>query len=251
MSTEIAVQQNDIVALINGHVVTTSNRIAEVFGKRHGNVLRDIDNLLPQLPEGCKLNFELSSETLAIPNGGTREQRKFTLTKDGFTLLAMGFTGPKAMEFKIGYINAFNAMESEIKRLQAENEALLKAQLTNCHKAMHNLKVDNRLDVVIAELPLEEVRLRERVLNKEKDLIEKENEKLRLKIQAKEATAEAKRLDLECAYAWMRKRQMESEDEREKKERTNRRRSALEIRLAALERVLGIGREDAVPEALS
>ncbi|MDL5038970.1 Rha family transcriptional regulator [Comamonas resistens] len=77
----------------------------------HANVLRDIRNLLPQLPDGGVLNFEeppLTDEQ----NGQTYPA--YRLTRDGFTLLAMGFTGKKALAFKLAYIDAFNRMEAAL-----------------------------------------------------------------------------------------------------------------------------------------
>ncbi|MBP2150103.1 phage regulator Rha-like protein [Xanthobacter flavus] len=50
-----------------------------------------------------------------MPRGGTRQVRSFDMTRDGFTLLAMGFTGAKALKFKLAYIAEFNAMEEALK----------------------------------------------------------------------------------------------------------------------------------------
>ncbi len=97
----------------DGIPVTTSRAVAEQFGKAHRNILRDIEKLiqdLEQTDEGKtfnRLNFELISAKDAM----NREQPLYILTRDGFTLLAMGFTGAKAVQFKVAYINAFNRME--------------------------------------------------------------------------------------------------------------------------------------------
>lgn len=94
----------------NNKVVTSSRNVAEVFEKEHRNVLEAVRNL--ECSEDFRLlNFKQSSETVAMPNGGTREQPIYLITRDGFTFLAMGFTGAKAARFKEGYINAFNEME--------------------------------------------------------------------------------------------------------------------------------------------
>lgn len=99
----------------NGVAVTTSYLVAETFGKPHANVLRDIDGL--HCSEGFhKLNFEFMFSIRELPNGGSRNERYCIMTKDGFTFLAMGYTGKKAGEFKERYINAFNAMEQQLKQ---------------------------------------------------------------------------------------------------------------------------------------
>lgn len=109
METEI-VYKNE-----NGVAVTTSYLVAETFGKPHANVLRDIDGL--HCSDGFhKLNFEFMFSIRELPNGGSRNERYCVMTKDGFTFLAMGYTGKKAGEFKERYINAFNAMEKQLQQ---------------------------------------------------------------------------------------------------------------------------------------
>lgn len=93
----------------DGKPVTTSKIIAEVFGKEHKNVLRDIQNLLESAEIG-QLNFGLSSYT----NSQNKQQPLYVIDRDGFMLLGMGFTGKEALVFKIGLIKAFNAMETEL-----------------------------------------------------------------------------------------------------------------------------------------
>ena len=207
-------------------VVTTSNLIAEVFGKEHRNVLRAIDNLLPQLPEDTLLNFE---RTDFIDKNG-ESQRSFTLTRDGFTLIAMGFTGPKALEFKLQYIAAFNAMEKEVQRLHAENQALLKWNLTNCHVAIDTLQDDNGVARVKARLPLQ-------IEEKKLALLEKQNEKMRLKIEM----AHLETTQSSARESSQKIRKLES-DVKMWKEGCK----TLEERLSTLEHICGLGREDSL-----
>lgn len=111
---EIASVQNAL-SVTNGRAVTTSRSIAEIFGKRHDNVIRDIKSL--QVPDTWrKLNFEETSFELEMPRGGTRTDKGYALTRDGFTFLAMGFTGEKAAVLKIAFLDAFNAMEQALLR---------------------------------------------------------------------------------------------------------------------------------------
>ncbi|KSI83990.1 Rha family transcriptional regulator [Pseudomonas aeruginosa] len=102
-STEVSVK------IIGGKPTTTSLDVAKHFRKRHDNVLRDIKNL--ECPEDfALLNFEECSRTGA----NNRPEPYVRMTRDGFTLLCMGFTGKEAMHWKVAYINAFNKMEQAI-----------------------------------------------------------------------------------------------------------------------------------------
>jgi Rha family phage regulatory protein len=98
--------------LDHGHPVTTSRAVAERFDKRHKNVLRDIEKLLADCPDPAfgRLNFEPTS----YRDQWNREQVEYRLTHDGFALLAMGFTGPEALAWKIAFLQAFNALEAEL-----------------------------------------------------------------------------------------------------------------------------------------
>lgn len=123
MSTE-STDLVDVVApvlnTINGHATATSLQIAEHFEKRHDNVLKAIRDLLAQLPAERALNFEETLFNVPGPNGAVRQEPAYRITRDGFTLLAMGFTGPRALEFKLAYIDAFNAMETKLRALYVE-----------------------------------------------------------------------------------------------------------------------------------
>lgn len=104
---------NDIVFCgDNGQLVTTSLKVAEVFGKEHNKVVRDIENL------SCSENFNLANfgEINHIDDKGRRYQA-YSMTKDGFVFLVMGYRGAKAAQFKEAYIEAFNKMEKAIKEV--------------------------------------------------------------------------------------------------------------------------------------
>ena len=103
----------------------TSLDIARVFGKRHDHVLRDIENLLKDLREIGASNELLNfGEVVRIskttnPKSGKLVNRKmpmYKITRDGFSLLAMGFTGKKALQWKIAFIDAFNTMEKLLQK---------------------------------------------------------------------------------------------------------------------------------------
>lgn len=92
-----------------------SDVVAHHFGKSHKNVLRDIAKLRGKCPESFhQLNFEPMFIETQIGNGATRKDRAYLLTRDGFSLLVMGFTGAAAVRWKIRYIEAFNALEAAV-----------------------------------------------------------------------------------------------------------------------------------------
>ena len=107
--------ENQLMALglteHDGKVVVSSRDIARVFEKEHKIVMRDIRNIIAQDPDWVDgFNFVPISET----DSYGREQPVYLITRDGFTLLVMGYTGAKAMTFKKAYIAAFNKMERSL-----------------------------------------------------------------------------------------------------------------------------------------
>lgn len=104
-----------VIKKIDGELVVTSRQIAEDFEKEHFNVVRDIENLIKGI-----IKNEDTPEKMFIESEYQNEQNKqwykeYLLTKDGFSLLVMGFTGAKALQWKLKYIEAFNKMEQAIK----------------------------------------------------------------------------------------------------------------------------------------
>lgn len=105
-------EHSPIIFNQNGKLVVSSRNVAEVFEKEHYNVIRDIREVLNSCEQNfTKLNFELSE----YKDSTGRSLPEYLLTKDGFTILAMGYTGPKAMAFKVAYIKRFNEMEQQLK----------------------------------------------------------------------------------------------------------------------------------------
>eukprot|EP00828_Plagiopyla_frontata_P037493 TRINITY_DN49259_c0_g1_i1.p2 TRINITY_DN49259_c0_g1~~TRINITY_DN49259_c0_g1_i1.p2 ORF type:complete len:206 (-),score=16.15 TRINITY_DN49259_c0_g1_i1:20-637(-) len=103
------------VRIIDGKAMVPSRIVADVFRKRHADVIRTIESL--QVPdEWFKRNFALIQTPSNLGMGRTREDKAYNMTRDGFTILAMGFTGQRAMEFKLAYIEAFNAMELTLRQ---------------------------------------------------------------------------------------------------------------------------------------
>lgn len=111
---------NKLVTMYNQQAVTTSLQVAKAFGKNHQHVLRDIA-VLRDKSKGLSKNGQTLSEsemfhqaTYVHPQNG-QEYPIIYMNRDGFTLLAMGFTGDKALQFKLQYIKAFNEMEDQVK----------------------------------------------------------------------------------------------------------------------------------------
>lgn len=100
---------NELVIMKDKQAVTSSLQVAETFGKNHRDVLRAIDDL-----KDVRNFAQMFSET-NLPDSYDRNRRGYYLNRDGFTLLAMGFTGSKALQFKLQYIDAFNKMEDQVK----------------------------------------------------------------------------------------------------------------------------------------
>ena len=104
---------NDIIPLVkirNEEAYTTSLDIAENFEKEHRNVLKKIDELLENSSISTRLLFELSE----YKDSTGRTLPMYELNFDGFVLLVMGFTGDKALAYKLRYIDVFNKMRQII-----------------------------------------------------------------------------------------------------------------------------------------
>lgn len=106
------------IQVINGQAVTSSLSLAAHFSKRHDDVLRKISNL------ECSHEFQLRNFAETVyekpnPSGGKPFQYPaYHITRDGFTFLAMSFTGKRAAAFKEAYIKAFNQMEEQLRQQQ-------------------------------------------------------------------------------------------------------------------------------------
>ena len=99
----------NLVAIENNEVVTSSIKVAEVFGKQHKDVLRAVKSL-DISEEFRERNFALSK--IVYQNGNIKKQLPmYYITRDGFMFLVMGFTGKTAARWKEAYIKAFNEME--------------------------------------------------------------------------------------------------------------------------------------------
>ena len=101
-------QKSNLVNIVDDQAVTDSRSVAEHFGKAHKNVLRAIDDLVAQNSATKNMFYETSREYRG------QSFRYFLMNRDGFSLLVMGLTGAKALEWKLKYIDAFNQMEETL-----------------------------------------------------------------------------------------------------------------------------------------
>ena len=121
-----------ILSMRNGKPVVSSRQIAENFDKNHRDVLRAVDNLKEDVRNFAQMFFETTA-----PDSYGREQRAYLMNRDGFTLLAMGFTGKTALEWKLKYIAAFNEMEKKLtEQPQLTRSQLLATALIAAHEEL-------------------------------------------------------------------------------------------------------------------
>lgn len=105
------------VSAHDGKVITTSLAVANYFHKRHDHVLEKIRAIIADCAPAYHVpNFREVVRNVPGGDGAMRKMPMFELTRDAFVLIVMGFTGKKALQWKIDYINAFNKMEEELQR---------------------------------------------------------------------------------------------------------------------------------------
>lgn len=108
---------NALVTVKDGEVRASSQDVAAAFEKAHKDVLRAIDKLIELAPEISRRNFAPSNFTVR-----GRAYRAYEMDRDGFSLLAMGFTGAKALDWKLKFLEAFRRMEAALSRSLAVND---------------------------------------------------------------------------------------------------------------------------------
>lgn len=111
-----------ILSTQNGEPVVSSREVAERFNKNHKDVLRAIENLAAQNCATKSMFYETTFE-----NRG-KQYPMYLMNRDGFSLLTFGFTGDEALEWKLRYIQAFNAMEKQLAQRPQLSRAELMAQ---------------------------------------------------------------------------------------------------------------------------
>lgn len=109
---------NKLVMVYKDQLVTDSRQVAEHFEKQHQHVIRDIENLVNKAEEKDASKIGRMFFETTMPDAYGRMKRVYLMNRDGFSLLVMGFTGKAALEWKLKFLEAFNAMEKAIKTPQ-------------------------------------------------------------------------------------------------------------------------------------
>lgn len=105
--------ENLITKTEDGKLVVSSRRVADDFKKRHSDVIEKIQTLIKTKKSVMSMFIESSYKA-----GTGKNYKEYLLTRDGFSLLVMGFNGREALEWKLKYIEAFNTMEKQLKEFQ-------------------------------------------------------------------------------------------------------------------------------------
>lgn len=133
---EIVVNRDGIkVTYENDQMLVSSLEVAKNFGKNHQHVMRDIRNLR----EGVQNWTDLFYESTYVHEQNKQQYPMYLMNRDGFTLLAMGFTGKDALEWKLKYIQAFNEMEAKLN----DPDFLVKRSMEYLEKRCNALLLEN------------------------------------------------------------------------------------------------------------
>lgn len=134
----------------SGHILTNSLLVAAKFGKNHRDVMRSIRELLSSA-QNCAHLFVEST----YPDSQRKMQPMYIMNRDGFSLLVMGFTGEKALQFKLDFISAFNEMEQKLKEEQPK-------QFSTAEMFLKIAQINVQQEKKIAELECKVSRIEER-----------------------------------------------------------------------------------------
>lgn len=152
-SNEMKVHDSDSAGLVfndeSGHILTNSLLVAEKFGKQHKDVLEAVRQILAAENSATKFFIETS-----YVNRG-KDYPMYVMNRDGFSLLVMGFTGEKALQFKLDFIAAFNEMEQKLKEEQPK-------QLSSAEMFLQIAQINVQQEKKIAELECKVSQIEER-----------------------------------------------------------------------------------------
>lgn len=141
----------------SGNDVTTSLIVAQVFGKEHNKVVRDIENL------SCSTDFRVANfgEATFINSKTGQNHKMYEMTKDGFSFLVMGYTGAKAGEFKERFIAEFNKREMMLKSddyILMRSQQILQKRVDSLQAENNRLEADNAHKQATIELQEQEIK---------------------------------------------------------------------------------------------
>lgn len=134
-------KENLVIQSDRGGDVTTSLLVAEVFGKEHAKVVRDIETL------SCSAEFNAANfGVINYTDSRGRIQKAYEITKDGFSFLVMGYTGAKAAQFKEMFIAEFNRREALLKSddyILMRSQQILQKRLDAAEQRVQMLECEN------------------------------------------------------------------------------------------------------------
>lgn len=159
MTKKLTVMNELVFKGANDQAITNSLLVAEKFGKNH----RDVLEVIRELVKGCAENSAdpMFEETTYVNSQNKQEYPMFIMNRDGFTLLAMGFTGKKALAFKMDFINAFNKMESMLKSddyILMRSQQILQKRMEMAERRVKQLESDNASKQATIELQANELK---------------------------------------------------------------------------------------------
>lgn len=147
-----------VVKRVDGELVVTSRQVAEDFEKQHKHVLEAIENIKAENSAVTKMFIESSYKA-----GTGKNYKEYLLTRDGFSLLVMGFTGSRALEWKLKYIEAFNKMENKLQEIkQLSPMELMELQFKVLKEQEEKIvQVESKVDKLEEDMPLFQVDCKE------------------------------------------------------------------------------------------
>lgn len=152
---------NELIKVIEkeGLLVVTSRQVASDFEKEHNDTKKRIRELIKDMGEKSH-NYFIPS---AYKDSMNRHQEEFLLTRDGFSLLVMGFTGAKALQWKLKYIEAFNKMETKLKEIKELSPMeLMELQFKALKEQKEKIvQVENKVDKLEEDMPLFQIDCKE------------------------------------------------------------------------------------------
>ncbi len=155
----------------NGVLTVSSLQVAKDFGKRHDHIVRDIETLVsminggvPKIGETHEKGLKSNVSDYFIETAYQHPQNKqlykcYDMTRDGFSLLVMGFTGKKAFEWKIKYIEAFNSMESQLTEFHSNIETVIDKILDRKIEDAVNKVLDEKIESIVNKAVSETVKV--------------------------------------------------------------------------------------------
>lgn len=177
--------------------ITTSLIVAKVFGKEHNKVCRDIESL------SCSESFRVANfgETPYTHPQNGQTYKMYTMTKDGFSFLVMGYTGEKAGEFKERFINEFNKREAMLKSddyILMRSMQILQGRISAMEEDNKRLLAENQQKQIVIEAKTEENNILNDTVKRQAPMVEYVNTTL-LSPRTYTSTQLAKELGLRTA----------------------------------------------------